>query len=82
SLTGKPTTIAGYGITDFNTLGDARYFRISNNLTEGTASSIRANLGLGTLSLLNSINNSNWVGTQLADANIAGISYSKVSGTP
>jgi hypothetical protein len=25
SLTGKPTTIAGYGITDFNTLGDARY---------------------------------------------------------
>src|ERR1043166_1026127 len=24
-LTGKPTTIAGYGITDFNSLGDARW---------------------------------------------------------
>jgi hypothetical protein len=25
SLTGKPTTIAGYGISDFNSLGDARW---------------------------------------------------------
>lgn len=28
SITGKPTTIAGYGITDFNSLGDARWLGI------------------------------------------------------
>lgn len=29
SLTSKPTTIGGYGITDFNSLGDARWLGIS-----------------------------------------------------
>jgi hypothetical protein len=28
SITGKPTTIGGYGITDFNSLGDARWLGI------------------------------------------------------
>lgn len=32
-LTGTPTTIAGYGITDFNTLGDARYVQLSSFLS-------------------------------------------------
>ena len=46
SLTSKPTTISGYGITDFNSTGDARYLRISNNLSDVTASTARTNLGL------------------------------------
>ncbi len=29
-ITGKPTTIAGYGITDFNSLGDARWSLIAH----------------------------------------------------
>lgn len=36
SITGKPTTIGGYGITDFNSLGDARWL----SLTGGTLSGI------------------------------------------
>ena len=30
SLTGKPTTISGYGITDFNSLGDTRYSLVAH----------------------------------------------------
>lgn len=33
ALTGKPTTIAGYGITDFNALGDARWQPLDTDLT-------------------------------------------------
>jgi hypothetical protein len=33
SITGKPTTIAGYGITDFNTLGDARWSLLGHTHT-------------------------------------------------
>ena len=33
SLTGKPTTISGYGITDFNSLGDARYSLLAHTHT-------------------------------------------------
>lgn len=32
-LTGKPTTIGGYGITDFNSLGDARWQPLDSDLT-------------------------------------------------
>lgn len=40
-LTGKPTTIAGYGITDFNSLGDARWSllahtHVSANVTDAS----------------------------------------------
>lgn len=31
SLTSKPTTISGYGITDFNSLGDVRWAPVSHN---------------------------------------------------
>lgn len=50
SLTGTPSTLAGYGITDAytKTASDARYFQISNNLSEGVAATIRANIGAGT----------------------------------
>jgi hypothetical protein len=33
SLTSKPTTIAGYGITDFNSLGDARWSLLAHTHT-------------------------------------------------
>lgn len=33
SLTGKPTTISGYGITDFNSLGDSRWSALSHTHT-------------------------------------------------
>lgn len=32
-ITSKPTTIAGYGITDFNSLGDARWWKLSGTNT-------------------------------------------------
>ena len=35
-ITSKPTTIAGYGITDFNTLGDARYPQLSGTYNNPT----------------------------------------------
>ena len=34
--------------------GDSRYFRLSNNLSDGVAATMRANLGLGTAAVLNS----------------------------
>ncbi len=34
SITGKPTTIAGYGITDFNSLGDARWLGIADKAAD------------------------------------------------
>ena len=35
-ISSTPTTIAGYGITDFNTLGDARYPQLSANYNNPT----------------------------------------------
>ena len=43
SLTSKPTTIAGYGITDFNSLGDARWQLLDPTLTALAALTITAN---------------------------------------
>jgi hypothetical protein len=37
SLTSKPTTIGGYGITDFNSLGDARWQPLDSDLTSWAA---------------------------------------------
>jgi hypothetical protein len=34
-ISSKPTTIAGYGITDFNTLGDARWLQLSGGTLTG-----------------------------------------------
>jgi hypothetical protein len=54
SLTGIPTTIAGYGITDFNSLGDARWsllghVHIAANITDfATAADLRVAAGIAT----------------------------------
>lgn len=44
SLTGKPTTIGGYGITDFNSLGDVRWLTLSS-LGTGVATALAVNIG-------------------------------------
>lgn len=41
SITGVPTTIGGYGITDFNSLGDARWVQLANLSTLGNAQWLR-----------------------------------------
>ncbi len=50
SLTGKPTTIAGYGITDFNSLGNAQWSLLSHvhaaaDITSGTLAIARIPTG-------------------------------------
>lgn len=62
SVTNKPTTIAGYGITDYNILGDARYPQLSGSYSNPTWITAIANskvTGLGSLALLSTIVNSN-----------------------
>lgn len=44
SLTGKPTTIGGYGITDFNSLGDARWSLLAHTHTFASLTSIPTTL--------------------------------------
>lgn len=47
SLTSKPTTIAGYGITDFNTLGDARWLLSSSYTAADVLTKIKTVDGSG-----------------------------------
>lgn len=55
-ITGTPTTIGGYGITDYNSLGDARWLKLTGgNLTGDVFST--ANLIVGSVTdTLNNIN--------------------------
>lgn len=45
-ITGKPTTIGGYGITDFNSLGDARWIQLTQNFG-GDVSGVYSNIQIG-----------------------------------
>jgi hypothetical protein len=44
SLTGKPTTLGGYGITDFNSLGDARWSLLAHTHTFASLTAIPTTL--------------------------------------
>lgn len=65
SITAKPTTIAGYGITDLNALGDARWLSLTggtvhsttggSDLTLGAAASLVTQLALGTSSAIGAL---------------------------
>ena len=58
SLASKPTTIAGYGITDFNSLGDARWLGISATAANST--------------LFNSLNSGQFLRSDVEDAKTKG----------
>lgn len=52
SLTAKPTTVGGYGITDFNSLGDARWALLAHvhagtDITTGLIAAARLGAGSG-----------------------------------
>lgn len=85
-LSGKPTTIAGYGITDFNSLGDARWQGLDSDLTAlaalattsfgrdfntlSDAAAGRTYLGLGTLATQNGTFSGTSSGTNTGDQTI------------
>lgn len=46
-ISGKPTTIAGYGITDFNSLGDARWLKSSDYTASDVLTKIKTVDGTG-----------------------------------
>jgi hypothetical protein len=75
-ITGKPTTIAGYGITDFNTLGDARYPQLSGSYSNPSwISSLnysKVNFSAGNGLGLNS-GSFSWGGNLIADVFVGGV---------
>lgn len=57
SLTSKPTTIGGYGITDFNSLGDARWSALGHvhsgaDITSGTIADARLSANIPKLNAI------------------------------
>lgn len=77
-LTSKPTTISGYGITDFNSLGDARWSLNTHTHTFASLTSKPTTLsGYGITDSIvlttNTYSNPAW---------ITGLAWSKISSTP
>lgn len=60
-ITGKPTTIAGYGITDFNSLGDARWLRHGTGQTITSNTSIHLDNTSGAFSISSNSNSPNYI---------------------
>lgn len=54
SITGVPTTIAGYGITDYNSLGDARWLKLAGGALTGALTGTTAEFS-GSITLPNGV---------------------------
>lgn len=67
SGTGSGTSSGSGGIDQ--PTADLRYLQRANNLSDGTASVMRSNLGLGSLAVRNNVNNNDWSGADLAIVN-------------
>lgn len=60
SLTSKPTTISGYGITDFNALGDARWSLLAHTHTFASLTSKPTTIGGYGITDFNSLGDARW----------------------
>lgn len=60
SLTGRPTTIAGYGITDFNALGDARWSLLAHVHTFASLTSKPTTIAGYGITDFNSLGDARW----------------------
>lgn len=66
-LTSKPTTISGYGITDFNSLGDARWSLLGHTHTFDSLSATPTTVDGYGITDFNSLGDARWL--QLTDVN-------------
>lgn len=60
SLTGKPTTVGGYGITDFNSLGDARWSLLGHTHSFASLTAIPSTIGGYGITDFNSLGDARW----------------------
>lgn len=69
------------GLTDTATLASSTWLKVANNLSDGTASTMRTNLGLGTLATGNTVPYSSTTGFSFATSGAANIRIASSSGT-
>lgn len=60
-ITGKPTTIGGYGITDFNSLGDARWSALAHTHTFASLTSKPTTIAGYGITDFNSLGDARWL---------------------
>ena len=60
SITSKPTTIAGFGITDFNSLGDARWSLLGHTHTFASLTSIPTTIAGYGITDFNALGDARW----------------------
>lgn len=75
SLTAIPTTIGGYGITDFNTLGDARWSLLAHTHAFGSLTGIPTTIGGYGITDFNTLGDARWslLGHTHSFASLSGI---------
>lgn len=85
SLASKPTTIGGYGITDFNSLGDARWSLLAHTHTFASLTSKPTTIGGYGITDFDSLGDARWVSLSGSYSNpswITALAWSKITGTP